>query len=42
VTGHGFDDGSEGHGAALGMGGKSVAVVLRDGGREEQVPIRVA
>ena len=39
VAGHGFDDGPEGHGAALRVGGGAVAVVLRDGGEEEQVPI---
>jgi hypothetical protein len=28
VAGHGFYDGPEGHGAALGVGGGAVAVVL--------------
>jgi hypothetical protein len=39
VAGHGFDDGPEGHRAPLGVGGGAVAVVLRDGGEEEQVPV---
>jgi hypothetical protein len=39
VPGHGFDDGPEGHGAAFGVGRGTVAVVLRDGGEEEQVPV---
>src|SRR3954451_21271337 len=39
VAGHGFHDGPEGHGAPLGVGGRTVAVVLRDGGEEEQVPV---
>jgi hypothetical protein len=39
VSGHGFDDGPEGHGAALGVGGGVVPVVLGDGGKEEQVPV---
>ena len=39
VAGHGFDDGPEGHGAALRVGGGAVAVVLGDGGEEEQVPV---
>src|SRR5258707_8088325 len=39
VAGHGFYDGPEGHGAALGVGGGAVAVVLRDGGEVEQVPV---
>jgi hypothetical protein len=39
VAGHGFYDGPEGHGAALGVGGGAVAVVLRDGGEEEEVPV---
>ena len=39
MAGHGFDDGPEGHGAALGMGGAAVAVVLGDGGEEQQVPV---
>ncbi len=36
---HGFDDGPECHGAALGVGGGVVAVVLGDGCEEEQVPV---
>ena len=36
---HGFDDGPEGHGAAFGVGGGAVAVVLGDCGEEEQVPV---
>ena len=39
VAGHGLYDGPEGHGAALGVGGAAVAVVLRDGSEEEQIPI---
>jgi hypothetical protein len=39
VAGHGFYDGPEGHGAAFGVGGAASAVVLRDGGEEEQVPV---
>jgi hypothetical protein len=39
VAGHGFDDGPERHGAALGVGRAAVAIVLRDGGEEEQVPV---
>ena len=39
VAGHGFYDGPEGHGAAFGVGGAAAAVVLRDGGEEEQVPV---
>jgi hypothetical protein len=39
VAGHGLYYGPEGHGAALGVGGAAVAVVLRDGGEEEQVPV---
>src|SRR5258708_20127257 len=39
VAGHGFYDGPEGHGAALGVGGAAVPVVLRDGGEEEQIPV---
>ena len=35
VACHGFDDGPEGHGAAFGVGGWAVTVVLRDGGEEE-------
>ena len=39
VASHGFDDGPEGHGAAFGVGGAAVAIVLRDGVEEEQVPV---
>ena len=39
VAGHGFYDGPEGHGAAFGVGGAAAAVVLRDCGEEEQVPV---
>ena len=39
MAGHGFYDGPEGHGAALGVGGAAVPVVLRDGGEEEQIPV---
>jgi len=39
VTGHGFDDGPEGHGAALGVGGGAVALVVGYGGEEEEVPV---
>jgi len=39
VAGHGFDDGPEGHGASLRVGGWAVAVVLRDGSEKEQVPM---
>jgi hypothetical protein len=39
VAGHSFYDGPEGHGAALGVSGGAVAVFLRDGGEEEQVPV---
>jgi hypothetical protein len=39
VAGHGFDDGPESHGAAFGVGGVPMAVVGRDGGEEEQVPV---
>ena len=39
VAGHGFDDGPEGHGAALGVCGAAAAVVVRDGGEEEEVPV---
>ena len=39
VAGHGFDDGPEGHGAALWVGGSAVAIFLGDGGEEEQVPV---
>ena len=39
VASHGFDDGPEGHGAAFGVGGATVAVVLGDGVEEEQVPV---
>ena len=39
VAGHGFYDGPEGHGAALGMGGGAMAFVAGDGGEEEEVPV---
>ena len=39
VAGHGFYDGPKGHGAALGVGGEAMPVILRDGGEEEQVPV---
>ncbi len=39
MAGHGFDDGPELHVAAFGVGGGAVAVVLGDGGEEEQVPV---
>lgn len=39
VAGHGLDDGPEGHGAALGVGGGAVAVVFGDGGEKEEVPV---
>jgi len=39
VAGHGFYDGPEGHGASLGVGGGAVAVILRNGGEIEQVPV---
>ena len=39
VAGHGFYDGPEGHGAALGVGGAAMAVVLGDSREEEQVPV---
>ena len=39
VAGHGFYDGPEGHGATLGVGGGAVAVVLRGGSEEEQIPV---
>jgi hypothetical protein len=39
VAGHGFDDGPEGHSAALGMGGGAMAFVAGDGGEEEEVPV---
>lgn len=39
MAGHGLDDGPEGHGAAFGVGGGVVAVVFRDGGKEEEVPV---
>jgi hypothetical protein len=39
VAGHGFNDGPEGHGSAFGVGGGSVAVVVGDGGKEEQIPV---
>jgi hypothetical protein len=39
VAGHGFDDGPEGHGATLGVGGTAAAVVVRDGGQEEEIPV---
>jgi hypothetical protein len=39
VAGHGFYDGPESHGAAFGVGGAAAAVLLRDGGEEEQVPV---
>ncbi len=38
VASHGFYDGPEGHGSALGVGGGVVTVVLGDGGEEAQVP----
>ena len=39
VAGHGFDDGPEGHGAPLGVGGGAAAVIVRDGGEVEEVPV---
>ena len=36
---HGFDDGPEVHGAALGVSGAAVSVFLRDGCEEEKIPI---
>ena len=39
MAGHGFDDGPEGHGAALGMSGGAVALVVGDCGEEEQIPV---
>jgi hypothetical protein len=38
VAGHGFDDGPEGHGAALGVGGDAVAVGFCDGAEEAEIP----
>src|SRR5882757_1667065 len=38
VTSHGFYDGPEGHGSALGVGGGVVAILFGDGGEEAQVP----
>lgn len=39
VSAHGLDDGPEGHGAALGMGGGPVAVGLGHCGEEPEVPV---
>jgi hypothetical protein len=39
VAGHGFYDGPEGHGAALGMGGGAMAFVAGDGCEEEKIPV---
>lgn len=39
MASHGFDDGPEGHGAAFGVGGAAVAVVLGDSVEEEQIPV---
>jgi len=39
VAGHGFYDGPEGHGSALGVGGGVATVVLGDGEEEAEVPV---
>ena len=39
MASHGFDDGPKGHGAALGVGGGTVALVVGDSSEEEEVPV---
>lgn len=39
MAGHGFDDGPEGHGAALGVGGLALTVGFGGGGDEFEVPV---